>query len=462
MKKLIKSMILATVILSFSTIVSANSGPIFWQGYPSSDVMSINADSPIAVKNENLFFDFSDYNDTDLTIRGKVTANYEMLNPTNETQSVQMAFPYVESIYSLSPESVVISADDIIIPYDIYFGEVVEIHGNPRYEKETSFDFENIVNAISAEPYNAESFEENERGKLYTLDIKPIANQVINIAVTFNSSKTKVFATGFNAYEQNNGRIKITASCHKPETIEFFVLGEDIALLINTFTAGKPKGETDLSNYQIETKNLEFKPYFMDYIKKHTNPGTRSMTSDTQLYNLYAKALDKYFKANMGYCSDYDFMEQAEYKRIMTLVYTVQFPKNSEKKISVSYKTSGTMDKTETAKPLYSFDYILNPAKNWDDFKNLNIEVITPKEAPYIVKSSINFIKGENKIYTATLPALPKEDLSFTLYADKKITLLDKTVGNFQSSFGYLALLIIGAFVFLIRIMIVVLLKKSK
>jgi hypothetical protein len=462
MKKLIKSMILATVILSFSTIVSANSGPIFWQGYPSSDVMSIDADSPIAVKNENLVFDFSDYNDADLTICGKVTATYKMVNPTEETQLVQMAFPYVEALKSLSPESIVITADDIIIPYDIYFGEVVEIRGNPRYEKETIFDFANIVNAISAEPYSAKSFEEYERGRLYTLDIKPIANQVINIVVNFNSSKTKVFATGFNAYEQNNGRIKITASCHRPETIEFFVLGDDIALLTNTFTAGKPKGETDLSNCQIETKNLEFKPYFMDYIKKRTNPSTRSMTSNTQLYNLYAKALDKYFKANMGYCSDYDFMEQEEYKRIMTLVYTVQFPKNSEKKISVSYKTSGTMDKTETAKPLYSFDYILNPAENWKNFKNLNIEVITPKEAPYIVKSSVNFIKGENKIYTAILPTLPKEDLSFTLYADKKITLLDKTVGNFQSSFGYLTLLIIGAFVFLIRIIIVVFLKKSK
>jgi hypothetical protein len=462
MKKLIKSMILATIILSFSTIVSANSGPIFWQGYPSSDVMTIDADSPITVKNENLVFDFSDYNDADLTIRGKVTATYNMVNPTEKTQLVQMAFPYIGTISALSPESVVISADDIKIPYDIYFGEVVELHGNPRYEKETSFDFANIVNAISAEPYNAESFEENERGKLYTLDIKPIPNQVINIAVTFNSSKTKVLATGFNAYEQNNGRIKITASCHKPETIEFFVLGEDIALLTNTFTAGKPKGETDLSNCQIETENVEFKPYFMNYIKKHTNPSTKSMTSDTQLYNLYAKALDKYFKVNMGYCPDYDFLEQAEYKRIMTLVYTVQFPKNSEKKISVSYKISGTMDKTETAKPLYSFDYILNPAENWKDFKNLNIEVITPKAAPYIVKSSVDFIKGENKIYTAALPTLPKEDLSFTLYADKQITLLGKTVGGLQKSFGYFTLLIIGALIFLIRIMIMVFLKKSK
>jgi len=122
------------------------------------------------------------------------------------------------------------------------------------------------------------------------------------------------------------------------------------------------------------------------------------------------------------------------------------------------------MDKTKTVDPLYTFDYILNPAKNWKDFKNLNIEIITPQEAPYIVKSSVDLIKGENKVYTATLAALPEEDLSFTLYADKKITLLDKTVGNLQNSFGYFTPFVIGAVVILIIgiIIVVIILKRKK
>lgn len=462
MKKFIESIIFTTVILTFSTMVFANSGPVFWQGYPSSDIMSIDTNSPITVKNENLVFDFSDHDDSDYTISGKVTATYEMVNPTKEPQSVQMAFPFVGTLNSLSPESVVISADNIILPYDIYFADVVDIRGNPRYEEETSFDFANILNTITAEPYKAESFEENEKGKLYTIEVKPITNQIVNIVVNFNGNKTKVLANGFNGYERNNERIKITASCDKPVTLEVFVLGEDIGLFTNTYTAGESSGETDLFTCQISTQEVEFRPYFMDYIKKHTNASNRSMIFDTQLYNLYAKALDRYFKINMGYSSEYDLMAQGDYKRIMTLVYTVEFPKNSEKEISVSYKTSGTMDKTETVKPLYSFDYILNPAENWSDFKNLNIEIITPKEAPYIVKSSIDLIKGENKVYTATLAALPEEDLSFTLYADKKITLLDKTVGNLQNSFGYFTLLVIGAIVLFIGIIIMAIILKRK
>jgi hypothetical protein len=114
------------------------------------------------------------------------------------------------------------------------------------------------------------------------------------------------------------------------------------------------------------------------------------------------------------------------------------------------------MDNTKTAKPLYSFDYILNPSKSWRDFKNLNIEIIPPKEAPYIVKSSVDLVRGKNKAYTAALPTLPEEDLSFSLYADKKITRRDKTAGILQDRFGYFTTLVIGAIIPLIGIIIAV------
>jgi len=78
-----------------------------------------------------------------------------------------------------------------------------------------------------------------------------------------------------------------------------------------------------------------------------------------------------------------------QYKRIFSIIYTVGFPANSEKEMSVSYNTSGTMDARETVKPLYSFDYILNPAKSWSDFKNLKVKIITPEEVPYVAESSI-------------------------------------------------------------------------
>lgn len=185
------------------------------------------------------------------------------------------------------------------------------------------------------------------------------------------------------------------------------------------------------------------------------------MFSNSQLYNVYAKALDRQLAS--GFTSGEDLLGLENNQRILTLVYTVEFPANSKKEVSVSYKTSGTMDRRETTEPLYTFDYILNPAENWKDFKNLHIEIIPPQEAPHIIKSSIQFTKGENNAYIATLNELPEDDLSFTLYAHEKITLLDKIEGKLHRSFGYFVLLGIYALpIMIIGIIIVLLRKKDK
>jgi len=113
--------------------------------------------------------------------------------------------------------------------------------------------------------------------------------------------------------------------------------------------------------------------------------------------------------------------------------------------------------------PQYLFDYILNPAKNWNSFNNLNIKIKTSQEAPYIIDSSIELTKDDANIYTATLEKLPEEDLSFTLYSKEKITLMDKVEGKINRSFGYFAPIIIAIIViFIIIISIIIARKFSK
>ena len=92
MKKSTLYIILTLVVLYLPAVVMANSGPTYWQGYPSSEIMLVKNNSPITVENEELVFDFSDYKGRSYTVDGKVTATYEMVNPTNKAQSVQMAF----------------------------------------------------------------------------------------------------------------------------------------------------------------------------------------------------------------------------------------------------------------------------------------------------------------------------------------------------------------------------------
>lgn len=460
MKKFISSILVIAVLFTFFTTVLANSGPVFWQGYPSSDIMTIEENSPIKVENENLVFDFSDSDKYSYTINGKVTATYKMLNPTKETQSVQMAFPFVGKLNSLVPDDIVITADDSILAYDLYIGDVVNSYGNPNNEdKKVSYDFENVVSTITDNVYTAKYFTENEKGKLYTIKVKPTTDIDINFVVDFNfdDEKTRVLTNGFNGHQREGNKTRITSWCHKQSRLEIYVLGEDIDLKINAYKDGELKKKTTSFTHEISTQEVEVRSYLMKYMKDKTSIKNDGMISENQLYNLYAKSLDESFTHYTGCSWGSDLIEKQNYERILTLVYTVEFPPNSEKEVSVSYRTSGTMDKTKTVKPLHSFDYILNPAKNWSDFKNLNIKIIPPHEAPYIVKSNIEFEMEENNVYTASLANLPEDDLSFTFYEDEKITLLDKARGNLKNNFGYaITLLFIGV------IIVVFVIKRKK
>lgn len=209
--------------------------------------------------------------------------------------------------------------------------------------------------------------------------------------------------------------------------------------------------------------HVDVKTYLLDSMKSYFYSDFEHI-SDVQLYNLYASALDKYFINNLGFCMADDVIAESSSVRIITLVYTVEFLPAQDQKVSVSYSTKGTMDKRNTSSPQFLFDYILNPAKNWNSFNNLNIKIITPQEAPYIIDSSIEFNKEEGNIYTAKLEKLPEEDLSFTLYSKEKVTLYDKIEGRINRSFGYFAPIVIGViliFIIIISITIVWKIKKK-
>lgn len=450
MRRLTTYILSCALLFLFTPGVYANSGPVFWQGYPSTDVVSVIKDSPIAVERENLIFDFSGRDDFPAyTVSGRVTATYSMSNQTGEPQSVQMAFPFVGTVNGLAAADTVIAADGSALPYEVYIGDAVRSHGNPQQE---NFDFAGIVGTITGKTYQAESFVAHEKGRLYTIEVKPAAGQRINFAVDFDfdQEKTKVLVSGFNRYERDGRHARIAAWCYEPEILEIYVLGQDIELEASGYTDGGLAERTELFTHCITTQEAELKPYLLELVRKDGERQHTEMIAEVQLYNLYANALDQEFAWNMGFATKDDLIAQDYSDRILTLVYTVDFPANGTKEVSVRYRTSGTMDRTQTAKPLYTFDYILNPAENWNSFKNLDIRVIPPQEAPYIVKSSIEFARGEDGVYTAALAELPADDLSFTLYADEKVTLWDRAQGRLQKRFGYFAPIVMGAVVILI------------
>jgi len=413
------------MILSFSTIALANAGPSYWQGYPSSDILLVQEGCPIEVESETLVFDLTDSENFAHTLGGKVTATYKMANPTPEHQRVQMAFPIVSSVRDVSPKDLLIASERAEIPYELYFGDVADNRGSRQ--NSMSFDFADILRTVSNDIYPSKNFKAHETGKLYRIAVRPTTEQPINFAIelSFDQEKTKVINKGFNRYEWGEKRARIAARCYNPEVLEIYVLGEDIDFDFQVYSDGELKQKTDLYKCDITVELMELKSYLMDFLEDEI-PTDIPGVSDIQWYNLYAKTLDQYLSQNLGFVALEDVLSASHQQRIITLIYELDFPPESERELKVSYITTGTMDKTQTHSPLYTFHYLLNPAKNWKSFKDLSIKIITPEEAPYIIESSIALEKKGENLYTAFLKDLPLEDLSFTLYYQEKITWKDK------------------------------------
>lgn len=478
MKKNISLFICIVFTLSFSNIVFANAGPTYWEGYPSSEILSVDKNTNIKVENEDLIFDFSVNDNPETgelyydgyTLSGRVAATYQMHNPTDDAQLVQMAFPFVGYTGNLARQNISITVDGIALPYEIYAGDVVgNRRGSVEEENKSVFDFDQIVSGITNEPYEAESFSGDETGTLYTITVSPDSGQRINYAIGFqhNPEKTKIISKNFNRFERSDNKIRLASWCDRPTIVEIYVLGEGINFNEEAFTDGQLTQKTDSYVAETTTQEVELKAYLLKLAEENPwseyedeNENDRYNLSETQLYNIYAKALDRYFTQNAGFISENDLMSQKHQDRIFTLVYNVEFPPDSTKSVSVSYKSSGTMDMRETGKPMYTFDYILNPASNWSGFNNFNLKIITPQETPYIVKSSIELNKEESNIYTANLNSLPDEDLYFTLYENEKITLLDKATGKLHRSFGYMYPVVIMVITIIIGIVAAITILK--
>lgn len=425
--------IILIILVSSVNLGYANSGPTYWDGYPSCEILSIEEDSTIVVENEDLVFDFSkdEYLDhSSYSISGLVTATYRMLNQTDDNQTVQMAFPIISSLENFNPDDIAIKVDNENVPFHIYIGDEVRRRGNRKDNQEDDrLDFEQIVKSIDREVYLPQYYDLKETGTLYTYDVSTTSEEDVNLAIdyTYDSEKTRIITKGFNSYREDNGEIRITSWVDDNEILEVYIIGEDIDLNISGFTDGELSKKTNDYSYKVKKQDISIEDYLKKFIVDYKKLDRYSdYLVDNQLFNIVYRELDDAIGHNMSYIWMDDFYSLDHLNRIFVFIYETSFPKQSKRDVSISYLTRGTMDKTTTYDPLYTFEYLLNPAEKWADFDNLNIEIKPPKSTPYIVDSSIKLIKNEDGNYIGNFESLPDKDLIFTFYSKEKVTFIDK------------------------------------
>lgn len=116
------------------------------------------------------------------------------------------------------------------------------------------------------------------------------------------------------------------------------------------------------------------------------------------------------------------------------LVYTVEFPANGTREVTVRYPSFSYSTQDGTTYWRHTFTYLLSPAQYWARFGTLDVEISAPEEAPYIIDSTLPLEEKGKGRYTAHFDGLPEGELEFTLYPKASITLLDRANVWFQNA----------------------------
>ena len=403
---------------------SANSGPVRMQASPSFAVTPL-ADCPVTVTGEDLSFDFSSQERSNYSPLAKVTARYGMKNPSSGALNVQMAFPMIASLSDLSRmQGIRIQSDGKDLPFRFSIGAAQSDDSLPRayFSDDGTLNasalpaFEEILKGVSSPSGPPEALI--GVGTLYRFSCAETARLKINLRQQGKSAG--ILTTGVNGYSQTGSGVELDGLCEPEAGMSVLTVGDISGPDVKAYTES---GEKELdAAVQVTSAKQDADSFLREKLKQ------------TQVYQAYPteEFLSELTAAALRAAGDvaekgvafgdgemYDFLAK---QRVLLLTYEVPFPAGGARQVSVQYPMSGEMNAEKTAKPVYSYGYLLNPAKNWAGFRNLAIRIVPPKEAPNLVRSSLPMTRSQDGSYTTELDSLPGGDLTFSLYASEKLT----------------------------------------
>lgn len=442
--KLLKIMFLFIVSLFlFAFDTYGNSGPVIIEGFPGSEII-VDQNNEIRVNQENLIFNLAEdlYSNENM-----VSAQYEMENMSDETQTVHMIFPLVSSIYAMEKNVEVYQNDQFISAGKVYLDKVYHSSDLPSFEAligRASKTEMLITNAI----------------KCYEF-IPSEDYQSIQIEISFNKTTTEglVLIQNSNSYGYNSGKFVIGGwlgnQYYDRDSLKLFVTQGELKNLeyrileLNEERFTEPEwhslkgGDNNLILRVSELSKTEIEEYMMSILFKESvqdytneekvqmiNQAMYELKTENSMSLLPLDGLSSFFNDN----------------RIILLSYVAHFKPNEISTIEVKYPIEGTMDRRESTEPTFTFKYFLNPASYWKEFHNLNISIRLKPPYEHLIETSIPLERNETSdgiLYETSLEAIPEQDLAFTVYTSETITTLDKVNGIWLRKYNYAFFLIV-------------------
>lgn len=421
--------LLMGILILLTTGVLSNSSPVRLYEHPTSVVMSLDEETPITVQKETLIFDFSQEDTQDHAYQGQVTATYLMENSAEEDIRSSMVFPVIGSLWEEWPNLVRVDVDGRILPVDVLYGGIVD----PETDVFETLNIDLILRPFQGMERVWIHLTPGVVVYSYQFPVeKSTGSKEFDLLIEFRKKESvPVVVSGFNGLSINeDGRIALTRR-----------LGdEDLPIRIDSI--GSPLSFEGIKRVSVEdgseeSVNASSKPlevilsreaFLKEIFLAHTNKDFQGAYFEKNL-EVLAWELDQQLERGNGLLTDGDLSAITQQDRFLLLCYDVAFEKRQSQEVTVAYPVKGSMDRSRTKQPIYTYQYLLKPAEHWKNFQDLDIRITPPNETPYIVDSTMEFVRQEDGSYRATRSALPEENLSFSLYRKERITLWDLVQG---------------------------------
>lgn len=423
MKRKVITAVFTVLLLSavFIQPTHANSAQRYWSGTDSTGALVKEKNCPLVVDKELLTFDVQEfpknyYNSTEefLTYTGKVTAEYTFRNPADYAVTATLVFPfgnlphYGEYIYDSYTGKHTAASDT---------GKYgVKVNGKPidvavRHTlktRDTPFSLNEDMPRL-ADGYIADSFFRPELPvwvQQYSVEGIDPENQAATAAFVLREDPTKTLVL----WEEKSGMatlkngFRISGWIKTGDTLTVYIFGErpKDGIAWSLYENGACKKKIDGN---IKLKYSE-QMTFRDFVFKEYDNG--SGISESDWYNAQVAFLNSGSK-NWMYGGIYT--ERSAFSLMRWYEYTLTLEPGQILTNTVTAPLYPAINAGYTPS-IYTYTYLLSPAKTWAQFGELKIVVNTPY---YMIENSQGGFSETEKGYELTLPGLPEKELTFTL-----------------------------------------------
>ena len=470
MKQKVFTVFLTVLLLGtvFVQSAHANSAQRHWSGTDSTGALVKDKNCPLVVDKELLTFDVREfpkeyYRSTEefLAYTGKVTAEYTFRNPADYAVTATLVFPfgslphYGEYIDD-SPTDKYTSASDTEKygvkvngkPIDVAVRHTFKTRGTP-------FSLDEDMPKLT-DGYIADSFFRTDLPvwvQQYSVEGIDPETQAATAAFVLREDPTKTRVL----WEENSGSaalkdgIRISGWTKSGDTLTVYIFGElpKGGIVWSLYENGACKKKIDGSITLKYSKRLTFRDFvFREYDNSYG-------ISQSDWYNAQVAFLNG---GSEEWQRGVIYTEKSAFSLMRWYEYTLTAEPGQILTNTVTAPLYPAIDAGYTPS-IYTYTYLLSPAKTWTRFGELKIVVNTQY---YMTESNQGSFSETKNGYELTLSGLPEKELTFTL-SESEHPRPPKLSLPFESVFllaGYVCFVLLGGGV--IAAVLIIKRKKSR